>query len=108
MHNFCHTFCPDTHLAHLPPRSCGSKRAKPTQKQKDMPKADARTEKNQIKISPTALLKTGRQEWKMTGQTKQDKSNDCLTAPWQYGGRSGYMNVGAFNKHYSNLTVLCN
>ena len=45
-----------------------------------MPKADARAEKNQIKISPIALLKTGRQEWKMTGQTKQDKSNDCLTA----------------------------
>jgi hypothetical protein len=73
-----------------------------------MPKANARTEKNQIKISPTALLKTDRQEWKMTRQTKHDKSNDCLTAPWQYGGRSGYMNFGAFNKHYSNLTVLCN
>ena len=95
-------------MAHLPPRSSGGKRAKPTHKQKDMPKADAQIEKNQIKISPTALLKTGRQEWKMTGQTKQDKSNNCLTAPWQYGGRSGNMNVGAFNKYYSNLTVLCN
>ena len=84
------------------------KRAKPTHKQKDMPKANARIEKNQIKISSTALFKTSGQEWEMTGQTKQDRSNDCLTAPWQYGGRSGYMNVGALNKHYSNLTVLCN
>ena len=52
--------------------------------------------KNQIKISATTLLKTGEQEWEMTGQIKQGKSNDCLTAPWQYGGRSGYMNVSAF------------
>ena len=64
MHNFCHTFCTDTHLAHLPPRSCGGKRAKPIHKQKDMPKADAPTEKNQIKISATALLKTGGQKVK--------------------------------------------
>lgn len=105
---FCHTFCAGSHLAHLPPRSCGGKRAKPTHEQKDMPKSKARTKKNQIKISPTALLKTGGQKCKMTEQSKQDISNDCLTAPWQYGGRSEYMKVGAFNKHYSNLTVLCN
>ena len=46
---FCHTFCADTHLAHLPPRSCGGKRAKPTHKQKDMPKANAQTEKKSNK-----------------------------------------------------------
>lgn len=40
------------------------KRAKPTHEQKDMPKADARAEKNQIKISATALLKTGGQKVK--------------------------------------------
>lgn len=104
---FCYTFCADTHLAHLLLRSCGGKRAKLTHKQKDMPKVNARTEKNHIKISATALLKTGGQEREMTIQTKQNKSNNCPTAPWQYGGRSGYMNFGVFNQHYSTSTV-CN
>lgn len=43
---FCHTFCADTHLSHLPPRSCGGKRANPTHKQKVMPKANARKKSN--------------------------------------------------------------
>ena len=72
---FCHTFCADTHLAHLPPRPCGGKRAKPTHEQKDMPKANSRTEKNQIKISAT------KDRWTRMGNDRTDQAGQKQRLP---------------------------
>ena len=49
------------------------KRAKPTHKQKDMPKANARTEKNQIKISATALLRQWDNNKTVTGRHEKQR-----------------------------------
>lgn len=79
---FCHTFCADTHLAHLPPRSRRGQKSYANTQTKRYAKSKRTNRENQIKISPTALLKTGGQECKMTGQTKYI-SKDCLTAHWR-------------------------
>jgi len=56
-HYFCHTFCADIHLAHLPPRSCGAKEISQHTNKKICQKLAHGNEKNQIKISATALLR---------------------------------------------------
>ncbi len=103
--NFCHTFCADTHLAHLPPRSCGAKELSQPANKKICQTPTHSDKKKSNKISPTALLKTGGQECKMTEQTKQDISNDCLTAHWRNSGCSAYMNSSAINKHGASRQV---
>lgn len=78
LNNFCHIFCTDTHLAHLPPRSCLAKELGGHMNKKICQKLTHGTEKKSNKNLCHRTFKTV-DDYIKTVTDRNEKSNDCLT-----------------------------